>query len=486
MGESTTAIAAAQFGTMKIDMIQATDSVPGAKPAQLPIILVALFASCYLAVLPMADTIALRNLALVLLSLALAWHFFKMRPLGRIAPPLIFGLWSFYLVIFPFIADSRAIAFENLIGQWGRGIWAMLAGAGVAAILFRRRLGTAFHLGLLSGVPILVYLSLFIWKAWTTSSMPWGYWGRETHHADIGYAAGQTVVLLSVAVVAGRSGLRSTALLIILASLMSTIFARSRAGLAFCVIGGALVFATAYLIRARQNRLVLLAGLAGIFLVGALGLAFAFHEDARWRNMTLQLASGFQGDAIQIQCEGTASIEAGITAKYGPGEQAESVIASVRDGDGARTVVLRAGLALALKHPWGSDGSRQAFQKLLKQECAQPAISMAHAHNGWIDTMLALGWVGGVLYLWLLLHLFTQGFSRLYREKKLDEWALVLVALSGFWILRGFTDSIFRDHMLEMQGFVLSYALVMVKMNALKYANSSPENAKERLQLSVD
>lgn len=470
---------------MKTDMIPTHDLSVGSSQIARSAILIGIFAACYLAVLPMADTIAFRNLALGLLSVALAWHFLRARPFHWIAPPLVFSLWAAYLALFPLVAESHSVAFENLAGQWGRSVLAMLAGAGVAAVFSRRRLGTTFHLGLLSAIPILIYLGLFIWKALATSSIPWGYWGRETHHADIGYAAGQAVVLLSVAIVAGRKGLRVPAMLIILSCLASTIFARSRAGSAFCLVGSALVFGMAYLIRARQHRIVLVAGLAGIFLVGSLSLALAFKEDPRWRTMVLQLVAGFQGDAIQIQCEGTASIEADITKKYTPAGQAQSVIDSVRDGDAARMVVLRASLRLALKHPWGIDGSRQAYQKLLKQECARPAILMAHAHNGWIDTMLALGWAGALLYFWVFAYFSTQGYSLLRREKKLDEWALVLVALSAFWILRGFTDSVYRDHMLEMQGFVLSYALVRLKLNAVAVAkavaDSTPDKSKERL-----
>jgi hypothetical protein len=192
--------------------------------------------------------------------------------------------------------------------------------------------------------------------------------------------------------------------------------------------------------------------------------------------MASQLAAGFMGNAIQIECEGTASIEDQIVAKYGTGEQSQRIIASVRDGDGGRMVLLRVGLYLSLKHPWGLDGSRQSFQKLLRMECPQPALNMAHAHNGWIDTALAIGWVGVLLYFAVLLHYGTQGFKRLRSEPELNTWAVILVALSLFWMLRAMADSVFRDHMFEMQGFVLSYALMAMRSRpgaATHAANSS-------------
>jgi len=423
---------------------------------------IGLLAAVYVAVLPMSHTVALRNMVFFALSMCLAWQFLKTRPAVQWVLPV--ALWVIYILFFPVIADSPVTALENLLGQWGRGALAMLVGAGVASIFYSKEKGAVFYLGLASTFSILLHLVLFGLKAWTTWSIPWGYWGRETHHADLGYAAGQAIVLLAAATIAGNRRLRPLAVALIFACLLSTALAQSRAGLAFGLIGGVLVFGCAYLVRANNRRINLLAGLIGLMLAGVAVLGVAVKEDVRWRNMASQLAAGFQGDAIQIQCEGTSSIESKIISQYGSGEQAQQIISSVSDGDGARMVVLRAGLVLALKHPWGSDGSRHAFQKLLMEECASPVIQMAHTHNGWLDTVLALGWIGAALYMGVFLFFLKQGLTYLRRERQLNEWAIVLVVLSIFWILRGFTDSIFRDHMLEMQGFLLAYASVALNL----------------------
>lgn len=427
---------------------------------------IGLLAACYLAVLPMSNTIALRDVFLLALFLCVALFALKARPSIKWAMPIVF--WLGYLFFFPFIADSPSTAMENLLGQWGRGVLAMLVGAGVASIFYSKDRGAAFYVGLVSAFSILVHLSLFGWKAWATSSIPWGYWGREAHHADLGYAAGQAVILLTAAISAGKRTMRPLAITLVLACFLSTALAHSRAGLVFCLLGVGLVFGAAYLRRATHQRMNLLVGLAGILLAGAAVLAIAVKEDVRWRNMSAQLSAGFEGDAIQLQCEGTSSIERRIFAQYGSVEEAQRVIDGVRGGDGARVALFRAGLALAFKHPWGSDGSRQAFQRLLREECATPAVSMAHTHNGWLDTVLAVGWIGAAFYAAVLLYFFRLGFSHLREGNPLNEWALVLVALSAFWILRGFTDSVFRDHMLEMQGFILAYAAVVLRLQVQK------------------
>lgn len=431
-----------------------------------------LFAAIYLAVLPMADTIALRNAALLALLVSLAWQLPQIRPQIRFAWPFL--LWGAYLLVFPLIATDPGVALRSLEGQWGRGLLAMLAGGGTALVLRNRKMGEAFHLGLISSVSILVYLALAGWKAWETGQIPWGYWGRETHHADLGYTAGQATVLLAAVLVAEGAGRRRWgAIALIAAALVCTALARSRAGLAFAVVGGALVFAVAYLTHASQRRRYVLAGLLALLLAGSALVGIAAKVDPRWGHMLSQLSAGFMGDPVRIECEGTASIEGEIIARYGDGEQSKRIIASVRDGDGARMVLLRAGLDLSFKHPWGLDGSRQSFQKILRMECPAPVLNMAHAHNGWIDTALAIGWLGVLLYFAVLVHYAIQGYKCLHTERELNTWAVILLALALFWMLRAMADSVFRDHMFEMQGFVLSYALMAMRSRTVVAIQSS-------------
>ena len=74
---------------MKTDMIPTHDLSVGSNQIVRSAILIGIFAACYLAVLPMADTIAFRNLALGLLSVALAWYFLRVRQFHWTAPPLV-------------------------------------------------------------------------------------------------------------------------------------------------------------------------------------------------------------------------------------------------------------------------------------------------------------------------------------------------------------------------------------------------------------
>lgn len=438
------------------------------------LVAIATLGAIYLAVLPMASTIALRNVALTGLLIALFWRFRGLRDDISWCWPV--ALWAVYIVVFPLLAENQIEAWANLVGQWGRGLLAMIVGAGLAILLRRQGQGSAMQLGLLSAVPVLVHLALLSGQFMQTGSVPWGSWGRETHHADLGYAAGQAVILLSAAFVAGDSRYRPAALMLILAALLSTVLARSRAGFAFAVLGCLLVLGQVYWLSSRERRRNVMLALLGLVVVGGSIFVLATKNDPRWRNMTDQLSAGLLGDELLIACKGVSTIDEEIRRQHGETGRVSEILASVQGGDGARVVALRVGMHLVFSHPWGSDGSRFAFQRLLAEECPEPAMPLLHAHNGWIDMMLAIGWVGALLYLIMLAYFLWHGRVNLRRSSNPDSrvWALVLTSTAAFWLLRGFTDSVYRDHMLEMQGLILAYAFTALKLSRAGKKRSDP------------
>lgn len=446
-------------------------------------------AAIYLAVLPMAGTIALRNVALFALIAVLCWHFYRQKPQVswgaiRWATPLF--VWAAYLCAFPLIAELHVEAWRSFWEIWRRGLMAMAVGAAVAVVISNDgQRGSAFRLGLITTIPLLVHLALVGWKVVETSAIPWNYWGRESHHADLGYAAGHAVVLLSASLLAGKGKKPGWAIALIAASILSVIIAHSRGGVGFGLLGLVFVFFTYFLVSGGGRRFRLLLGLVGVGILTIVALGFAAKNDARWIRMADRLGAGFHGDALQIECEGTKKVEAELAEKYGQGERTRDLVASIQNGDGARTVLLRAGVRLAIEHPWGLDGSRQAYERRLQEHCPSPAILMSHLHNGWLDMVLALGWIGAVLYAWVLISFLRIGLGGLRTDGVVSEWALVLVALSLFWMLRGFTDSVFRDHQLEMQGFVLAYAAtaLVLARRSTEGSAGNPVGDQPRLML---
>ncbi|TRZ67342.1 MAG: O-antigen ligase domain-containing protein [Comamonadaceae bacterium] len=421
---------------------------------------IVLSCATYIAVLPMSQTIALRSLSMLIALVVLTWQFFKMRSFPQLPVPVF--IWAFYLLLFPLFSQNPTVAWESLGKQWGMGLLAMVCGAGAAQLLVPYRIGSALQLGFLSCITILIHLCILAVQSLETSTIAQG-WGRETHHADLGYASGQAVILLAASLVACKKSPKFTLIFLILACLTSTALARSRAGLAFSVFGLILVFGVAYWSQRETQKKQIFLLFGCLLIVSLLIFVIAAKTDSRWRHMESGMTSGLLGNALQVQCLGTESVEHQIIDKYGAGAESERIIASVNNGDGSRVILFRSGVELVSKNPWGIDGSRQAYKKLLRKECPEPVIDMAHAHNGWIDTALAIGWIGAGLYLFVLINFSKIGFKNIRNsDDELNVWGVVLFSLAVFWIVRAFFDSVFRDHMFEMQGFVLAYAFTML------------------------
>ena len=444
-----------------------------------------------LAILPIPHTIGVRHLLLGLLCVIVLAN---RQPWQHLRPLLVpIGLWAAYLLIYPLISPSPAIAWNSFSGQWSKSLLAMLAGAGAGLMLREHRWSNTFTLGVVSAVPLIVHilLTVGVWFGWvsadfgswggtgdpprallshnygTIAAFPWSYWGIEQHHADLGYAALQTGCLIGASYVTTAGGKQHWRIAGIIAlcliSLISLIVAQSRAGLVFFL----LALASMALVFQREIKqhdgwnIGLRQFWIGSIVVGIVLAVIVTSPGSHWAGLADRLLAGTYGDPVKVLCEGSRVVENDIQKNLAaPDERvAQNPATALEGGDGVRTLLLRTGLILVTENPLGIDGSKEAFQRALRKHCSQPVIDMSHAHDGWIDLTLALGWPGGVLYLLLLTSFAVLGFRTLRSTTgHKNEWGAVLAVLSVLWILRGFTDSVFRDHMLAMQGFMLAFA----------------------------
>lgn len=462
----------------------------------------------FVAILPIAGPIALRNLLLAVLVIqSLAWgvatYGVAWRGVaGCNGPSAWLLLWSGYLLVFPLIAEDRALAWRELGGQW---LESLLAWFVTLVMVARRSLRDQDlrSIALACAVYPFLYLVLFVWAwlggfgtsafieevSWSDflnrlafgvsnlsmpnlAAMPWGFRGFDPLHANLGAAAASAFAAACAwGLARWRAGLQVPwALLAVLLgwSLLSPVLAYSRASV-IC-LAGALFFTALAAGYAAWRR-----GLPGTSARMARGwwratavacatgmivlLAYQGYErDPRWQTLSYKAAIGFVlPGATNLVCNGIApEVEAGIRRRLAgmPTAKADEIVRGM-SGDGGRALVMRSGLELVLEHPLGVDGSRNAYKRLIREKCGkEPAINFAHPHQGWIDIALALGWGGALIYLGLFLYLLRFVYLDLSRPQW-TGWGVGLSLICGFWLLRGFFDSMYREHYLQMQATMI-------------------------------
>lgn len=476
----------------------------------------------FLSILSISGTIALRNLLHVAMLGMLLWRLLfsrkhltqNSREVARLVPWSLYA-WCAFLLLFPLWSVDPEVAWFNLRGQWGESILTWLLAWGAVVVLWPGQL-SLWGLALVSAAPVFLHLALVCmawagllgpvffaepslaglwtslydafsyptaWK-WQLHSFPMGFRGVEPMHGNLGYAASQSMAMaLACACRAWSEGAgvkMAKACGLIGICFLSVLIAGSRGAVYFSLvlIGMAIVlYIASSLMRNgkglrrlwtptfRQLRYGLV-GLAGLlFLLGALW--HTARSDERWYSMWDKLELGWVMESpTRILCEGLSGVdEAAIRSRYGDkGEKYVEVLkAGLLEQDGARVLLMRTGSDMVVQHPLGLDGSRQAYQKRILDVCGHtPVLAFSHAHQAWINLGLAFGWLGMLLFAWLLIDFAILGGRALATE----DWAggLALVLLAAFWVLRGFADAVYQDHYLQMQAFFLLFMGLNIAM----------------------
>nr|WP_315495154.1 O-antigen ligase family protein [uncultured Rhodoferax sp.] len=466
-------------------------------------------------VLSVSGTIALRNvlhlglLLLLLGYLGVAWRTER----GRMATltasvPLPVWLWCAYLLLFPLIAPNSAGAWGNMIGKgmWGESMLTWLLAWGAFLILGTKRL-TLWVLALVSAVPVFIHLGLTVlaWAGvfqpafyegpslqvagqslWAVlrdvsllqkpfQAFPLGFRGIEPMHGNLGYPASQAMCIgLAVMLAAWHEGKHRRAIqagALVALCFVSVVIAQSRAAAYFGLLILVLAFVT-YAVFVRVQRVPLRLGRgAGLMMVGVGTLCLVFFyqvvsHNPVWYSMGDKVAIGFQIERPKdLICEGFTPATSEFVRRQYPYKDevyVESLIEGLQ-GDGGRVLLARVGAELSASNPWGWNGGRDAYQYRIEQLCGHvPAMNFSHAHNAWINLILAVGWVGAILYAWVLLRFAKSGWSALKQEQTWPA-GLALLLLSVFWLLRGMVDAVYQEHYLEMQAFFLLTLFLLLR-----------------------
>lgn len=472
-------------------------------------------------ILSVSGTIALRNvLHAVLLALLFVYVWFEARkntgPVVQLAfaVPWPVWLWCAYLLLFPLIAPDGAGALSNLLGKgmWGESVLTWLLAWGAFLILGAARLNL-WRLALISAVPVFIHLVLTA-LAWggvlqpafyndpslqqvgqsllavltdfsqtqnTSHAFPMGFRGVEPMHGNLGYPASQAMCLgLAVMFMAwnrsDRWGVIKAGALVALC-FVSVVIAQSRAAAYFglLILGMSWVIyffrVRTYQIHGRQARLKL-SGSAGFLMLGIGAICLVFFgkvvsHNQVWYSMWDKMAIGFQVEVPnEILCNGLTPFEEDLLHRKNTDKDDEymsMLLTNGFQGDGGRVLLARVGAELSASYPWGWNGGRDAYQHRIAELCGHvPVMDFSHAHNAWINLILALGWAGAILYAWVFISFSKLSWGAL-RDKMRWPAAMALLLLSIFWFLRGMVDAVYQEHYLQMQAFFLMVLVLHIR-----------------------
>lgn len=398
-------------------------------------------------------------LLILLITARLDWQLFFSKS------KLLLVFFAYLFLQIAFFSSDFTMALRSFKSEWMHFILFSVIGAGTGLALYQKKMESLFfYLGLAFATPLLIHIGLSIIKGISIGAVPWGYWGPNVHHADLGYAGLQASIFLTLFLLyqakSTRAKVSTYGLLIV--CIISTLIAQSRGGILFVVFSISLILTLHFFLRHKKNRIGLrqLIGVIALTLCAGLLIKAGISADpVRWGGMVSRALIGFHGDPASVYCNGIESLRSSI---QGDGitltPKIDAAIKSVEDGDGARIMAARSGLMVLMDHPMGINGSKEAYQMAITEFCGKPpAIFISHTHNGWIDTALAIGIPGALLLLLIMMNYCLAGYRARYLSIQANPYGIALFASAVIWILRGLLDSTLRDHTLESQAFVLAF-----------------------------
>ena len=382
---------------------------------------------------------------------------------------LLFFAYLFIQLVF--FSTNYQLAFSNFRSEWMHFIIFSIIGAGTGLILGKSEsTKLLLYFGIAFSIPLYIHLALSMLKGVELGAIPWGYWGISETHGDFAYTALEAAILFSsfYFYAANHKSYKNASILLIILCIASPFLAISRGGVSF-VISGVLFVFIAHLLLRREGKVNIPKVLTQLLIVtivvlGIFKLGVTVSPDRLGGTLSRLSAALQGGDSIDTYCNGIEQPEQkNRTKDVNTGPEIQQASNRVLDGETIRVTVAKLGFTLMFQHPMGINQSKQAYQSAMIEACkGDPKIVIANAHNGWIDTALAIGIPGALLLLIVLIQYARLGWNALKRSDASTPYGMALFASAIMWILRGLLDSTLRDQMLEMQAFIFALLLGII------------------------
>ena len=388
------------------------------------------------------------------------------------------ALIAWMLIVAVVISDETSASLRDIRGEWLPATLGLVVGLGAGRVLSRAPAGgenyavravfwgLVFHAALQLGVAA--------WFLAVDGGLPSHFVGISDHRAYVTYTNALALAMLIAETVAAAFqnprylGLSRAALPVIYGILLLSTFASAtRNGVIVFLLltimgGGVLLFLNQKRYRRNHFGIMVVGGL----LVLLLGVWLGIKSEPRWQRIFATIPVAWDIDSTDQWMN--------PFAPEGP-----------KAADGSEvdiSVYLRVALARVawrylLKHPLGTDTTREALKKLVTSE--YPNAIVAHSHNSYLDLGLATGFPGLLLWVAFLSALAWYGLNRC-RETN-SAYATALIFVVAGYLLRGGLDSIFRDHMIEQ--FMLCVGVLMAALASDAKNRFGPRSSANAISL---
>lgn len=361
-------------------------------------------------------------------------------------------IWMLYIAFF--VADQAIPSLSEWKGQWLTTVLALIIGVGLASMLINSRLRkpiSAITLTVVVPVALLVLVNdaMVLYDMFREGRFITHHSGISDHTANISYAIALLEPLLVADIlsrIAHRRSLLPFPLLVNNILLVLMVFALVAASSRNGLLNILLAFILGGLVMLSELRKVYSAKkVAATLLIGMLFIAgyvvIAVKSDPRWERFleTVPIAWDIDRDTRWLDSENLPLTPSG-----------DYVDASAYN----RIAWAHEAWRMLLAHPWGTEISRETFQRL---EIAKYGhAGMAHSHNGWLDFGLNFGLPGLAILATFLFLLARIGWYAWRMQGEPLGFALMLLVI--MFAFRALFDSIFRNHMIEQ--FILVASLL--------------------------
>ena len=242
----------------------------------------------------------------------------------------------------------------------------------------------------------------------------------------------------------------SLTLIFIVLVAFATYLTRIRLGVAGIV---ALLISGSILVAAYKKPKTAIASLFLLITATALSV-YHYYDDGRWNRLidTIDTAVDTEKNEVWVTTGTLPEISGGTTAGA---------------SNYARMAMAKQGLTIIYEKPLGIGFGRNAYGHEMSRRYGDSIsgnLNRGHSHSGLIDWTIGTGIPGLLLWLWFVVYILLYSAKEGFGKEK-NPYAVALFLITMSMLYRSVVDGTLRDHMLQMNMFLIAFLFAKVSFS---------------------